>query len=163
MREKRSIITGFTLLELVLVLAILATALAAVAPSLTGFTRGRKPEDAARQFVALAHWARSQAVSDGETYRLVIDPQGRNWHMSRDDGDQFVHVEGPFGRTYTLPEGVELETDVSLVDGQQAITFDASGRSDVAKVKFIGEGSVVEVACEAPVDDLHIVVNQGGR
>ena len=41
---------GYTLLELVLVLAILAIALAAVAPSLSAFAAGRKAEDAARQF-----------------------------------------------------------------------------------------------------------------
>lgn len=149
--------SGYTLLELVLVLALIATALAAVAPSLSGFVKGRKTDESAMQFVALTHWARSQAVSDGTSYQINLDTQAGKWWIGVEDGDSFTDVTGPFGRVYTVGEGVQLDTDIPMVDGKRTITFDAYGRSDVGVVRFIGNGSEIEVACDAPVDEFHIV------
>lgn len=151
--------SGYTLLELVLVLAILAIALAAVAPSLSGFAQGRAAENAARQFVALTRWARSQAISDGMVYQIVITPSEGKWVLMAQEleGEQFTEVPGPFGRVFSVPEGVELSADVPAVDGTQVIQFDAGGRSDVGALHFRGKNSDVEVACDAPVEEYRIV------
>ena len=149
--------SGYTLLELVLVLAIIATALASVAPSLSGFVKGRKTDEAAMQFVALTHWARSQAVSDGTSYQINLDTQAGKWWISVEEGDSFTDVTGPFGRVYTVGEGVQLETDIPVIDGRRVITFDAYGHSDVGVVRFLGNKSEIEVACDAPVDEFHVV------
>lgn len=151
--------SGFTLLELVLVLAVLAATFAAVAPMLSGFTRGRKVEDTARQFVALTKWARCQAVSDGAVYELVIDPKAGTWGLRVEDGDTFSEVASPLGKVYSAPEEVHIETDIPVVGGQQAIVFDPSGRSDVASVRFVGVNSVIEVSCDAPIDEFHVIAN----
>src|SRR5947207_6133930 len=65
---------GFTLLELVVVMLILTVMLAMVAPSLSGFGRGRQAEQAAANILALSRWAREQAISDGRVYRLNFSP-----------------------------------------------------------------------------------------
>jgi prepilin-type N-terminal cleavage/methylation domain-containing protein len=155
--------SGYTLLELVLVLAILATALAMVAPSLSGFIRGRKTEESAAQFVALTHWARSQAISDGASYQINLDPAGGRWWISVEEGDTYTDVSGPFGRVYAVGDGVELQTDIPAVDGKRTITFDPAGRSDVGVVRFVGNGGMIEVACDAPVDEFHVVQSGGSR
>src|SRR3972149_3661562 len=72
MQSERSV--GFTLLELILVMVILSTVLAMAAPSLRGFFASRQIQDAAAQILALTQFARSQAVSEGTTYRLNFDP-----------------------------------------------------------------------------------------
>ncbi len=149
--------SGYTLLELVLVLAIIATALASVAPSFTGFLKGRKTDEAAMRFVALTHWARSQAISDGTSYQITLDTQAGKWWVSVEDDDSFTDITGPIGRVYTAGEGVQIETGIPLVDGKRVITFDAYGRSDVGVVHFVGANSDIEVACDAPVDEFHVV------
>jgi type II secretion system protein H len=151
--------SGFTLLELVLVLVVLAAMFAAVAPTLSGFARGRKVEDTARQFVALTKWARCQAVSDGAVYELLINPSAGTWSLRVEDGDTFSEVASPLGRVYSTPEEVRIETDIPVVNGQQAILFDPSGRSDVASIRFVGVNSVIEVSCDAPIDEFHVISN----
>ena len=62
-RRTRKASVAFTLLELVLVLVVLSTALAVAAPSMRGWSKGSTLRDAGDQFLAVARWARSQAVA----------------------------------------------------------------------------------------------------
>jgi len=158
---------GFTLLELVLVLAIIAIALAVAAPALAGFVKGRSPVNTAGEFVAVAHWARSQAITDSVTYHLNIDTSAKQWWVTKDNGTTFVQVDDAFGRPFTLPDDVKIDTDAPRGDGTnaQVITFDPSGRSDPGTVHFTstkGAGSA-DVVCETPIDLYHLVEPQGGR
>ncbi len=158
--------SGYTLLELVLVLAILATAIAALAPSLSGFAAGRKAEETARQFVSLTRWARSQAVAEGVTYQLVIDANGGRWWLTVQEADSeaFEDVPGPFGRVYSAPEGVEIRPEMPLINGQQAIIFEPNGRNDIATIRFVGpHNNEVTVACHAPVEDFRILTETEAR
>lgn len=56
---------GFTLVELVLVLALLAVITAIAAPSLSGTLRQRQLADEARRFLACTQYARDEALSQG--------------------------------------------------------------------------------------------------
>jgi Tfp pilus assembly protein FimT len=155
---------AYTLLELVLVLAIIAATLAMVAPSLSGFARGRRAEEAARQFVSLTRWARSQATTDGVSYQLTVDPSLGQWKLTvQDDTDSFTDTPGPFGRVFSVPEGVEIQAELPIVEGQQTITFDASGRCDTGTLHFIGFGSDITVTCTAPVEVYRILKDNGGQ
>ena len=83
---------AYTLLELVLVLAIIAATLAMVAPSLSGFARGRRPEEAARKFVSLT---RLGAQSGGDRRRLptslLLTPSQGQWKLNvQDDTGTFI-------------------------------------------------------------------------
>lgn len=157
MSDRMMTMAGYTLLELVLVLAVLAIALAAVAPTLSGFGQGRKAEEAAARFVAVARWARSQAISDGATYRIVIAPDEARWTVQMESGETYIDIPGPLGRSYTAPEEVTLETDAPTEEDQQVIYFEPSGRSDVATVRFKGRRGEVVVACDAPIDEYRIL------
>lgn len=56
---------GFTLIELILVMALLATLMAFAAPSLSRSLRDRNLRQEATRFVALTEYARSEAISHG--------------------------------------------------------------------------------------------------
>jgi len=56
---------GFTLIELILVLTLLAVAAAFIAPALRDFFRGRALDGEARRILALTHAAQSRSVSEG--------------------------------------------------------------------------------------------------
>lgn len=155
---------AFTLLELVLVLAIIASALAMVAASLSGFARGQRADNAARQFVSLTRWARSQAVTDGVSYRLTVDSAAGQWQLSVQDPatDSFIESPSPFGRVFSVPEGVEIQAELPVTDGQQMITFDPTGRCDTGTLHFVGHGSDVTVSCNTPVEVYCILKDNGG-
>jgi len=148
---------GYTILELVLVLAILAMALAAVAPSLSGFIAGRKAEEAAARFLALTHYARSQAVTDGLEYELVVDSKEGKWWLRTLDGEETQEVDGAFGKVFEAPEGVAVESDIAASEGEQVIRFDPSGRSGVGTVRFVGVQNEVAVVCDAPLQGFRVL------
>jgi prepilin-type N-terminal cleavage/methylation domain-containing protein len=66
---------AFTLIELILVMAVLLVVLAVAAPSLSHFFRGRNLNSEARRFLSLAHYGRSRAVSEGVPMVLWMDTQ----------------------------------------------------------------------------------------
>jgi general secretion pathway protein H len=159
---RRGSASGFTLLELVLVLAIIAVILAVVAPTFSGFAAGRKPQDAAARFVALTHYARSQAIAEGRTYRIILDPAQGQWWLANDDSGMSP-VAGPYGQMYAAADGVRMETNAPLENGQPTLRFESNGRCDPARVRFMGERSTVEVECLLPVDTFHVVDGGGQR
>lgn len=73
--------TGFTLVELVLVMLLLAVVLAFAAPSLSRFTTQRTLEDETNRFLSLIRFARSEATSVGMPMMLWIDPQAQRYGM----------------------------------------------------------------------------------
>lgn len=151
--KRRQTFRGYTLLELVLVLAILGVALAAVAPSLRGFGTGRLTSEAAIRFLALTRFARSQAISDGCPYRITIDVANGTCTVQMQEIDSFVDVEG---RSFKAAEGVRLETTAPLDEGVHCIEFDPTGRSGPADVVFVGSRGQVTVTCDLPTDEYRI-------
>lgn len=72
---------GFTLVELVLVMLLLAVVLAFAVPSLSRFTGQRTLEDETARFLSLIRFARSEATSVGLPMMLWIDPQAQRYGM----------------------------------------------------------------------------------
>jgi len=67
---RRGSLSGFTLIELILVLLIISITMALAAPSLRGWSDGAKLRDAGDLFVASAKWARAQAILTGTPHVL---------------------------------------------------------------------------------------------
>ncbi len=72
-RTDRQSGAGFTLIELVLVMAILIAVLSMSGTSLTRFFRGRTLDSEAQRFVALTRHAQERAVSEGLPMSLWIN------------------------------------------------------------------------------------------
>ena len=103
---------GFTLIELILVMAVLCIVVGLAAPSLTGFGRGRRATDAAAQIVSLARWARSQAITQGVVYRLNLNPaEGSYWLTVQQPDGTFGELLEEIGGVFTLPEDIRLDWD----------------------------------------------------
>ena len=116
--------SGFTLIELMVVLTILVLLAGLVAPSFVRQYHEAKLRSTARDLVALMQYARSQAVVEGTTYRLNIDRDGgRVWvtyyetgsEDTSDEEPRFVEDETVLGASRKLPEGVTIR-EVQLGD-----------------------------------------------
>ena len=64
---------AFTLIELILVMALLLIVISVSLPSLKGFFRGRNLDSEARRFLSLTHYGQSRAVAEGVPMVLWID------------------------------------------------------------------------------------------
>jgi prepilin-type N-terminal cleavage/methylation domain-containing protein len=138
---------AFTLLELILVLAIVATLLTVTAASLRGFYASRKAEDAAGHFVALCMQARTRAITEATPYQVHINVPAESYWMTAGDQDERIAAE--YGRTFTLEPGVEMSWHGATADdGEAVIHFLPDGRSQAAQVIFTAGGK--RVAAVAP-------------
>lgn len=156
MRIKRQH-SGFTLIELLLVLAIIAICATVVAPSLAGFTRGRVLPNTAGQLAATARWCRSQAISEGLTYRLNFDADAGKWWVTKGQGTTFNPVTDELGRDYILPEGLVIKTNLKPADDGLYASFDPAGRTQPAAFRLESGSNWVEVACETSLSSYRIL------
>src|SRR5580704_13263595 len=74
-RNKGRVCAGFTLVEMILVMAIMVILLSVIMPSMKGFFRGRNLDNEARRFLSLTRYGQSRAVSEGIPVELWINPR----------------------------------------------------------------------------------------
>ncbi len=77
---------AFTLIELILVMAMLAIVISVALPSLKGFFRGRNQDSEARRFLSLTRYGQSRAVAEGVPMVLWIDPQQKAYGLRAQTG-----------------------------------------------------------------------------
>lgn len=77
---------GFTLIELILVMALLVVVLAVGAPTLAAFFSGRTINSEAKRFMSLTRYAQSQAVSRGMPMELWLDRQEGRYGLRVQEG-----------------------------------------------------------------------------
>lgn len=94
---------GFTLIELILVMALLTMTAAVSAPVLSRFFRGRALDSEARRLLALTREAQSRAVSEGVPVDLWVDAE---------KGAFGAQIEPSYEPTD--PKAVDLALDSSL-------------------------------------------------
>src|SRR5215207_8499602 len=99
--------SAFTLIELILVMAIIATVMALAAPQLTRWKKGGKLRNAANEFIAATRWARSKAAADGAMYAISFDKQNGTYRVQMKTGVEYGEAEGQFRLPPTLPEGIK--------------------------------------------------------
>jgi type II secretion system protein H len=153
---------AFTLLELILVLAIIAIAVGMAVPRLHGFARGRQTAQCAEQMVALTRYARSQAITRGVPYRLNIDPgNGTYWLTVQQDDGQFVQFANNVGFQFKAPEGTRLNWNAPMQQDGQYIQFQPNGRVDPAEIQILSsDGQTYVIGCLSATEMYKVLTPQ---
>jgi type II secretion system protein H len=107
-RASRRPLGGFTLVELILVLAMLAAVVALAAPRLARFFRGRNLESEAWRLLGLTRYGQSRAVADGMPMVLWIDTAQSRYGMRAETG--YLETD-PKSVQFTLAEDLELQVE----------------------------------------------------
>lgn len=145
---------GFTLIELILVMAMLVVVLALVAPSLGNFFRGRAVDSEARRFLSLTRYAESRAVSEGIPMLLWLNPEQRAYGLVA----EFTYApQDPRALEYAIDRDVRMEVttttatttarrlqDPMLPARQQALSVRFGRNASVIRYQadgFISEGA----------------------
>jgi prepilin-type N-terminal cleavage/methylation domain-containing protein len=152
---------AFTLLELILVLVILCTAMALAAPKLSGWSRRTKLRNSAQDFISATKFARVNAVANGAMYRLVVDRQTNVFAvLYQVPGQDFVPAQSDYGRGIGVPEGAKIEMTGPAGQVIDTIYFYPTGRVDPAQVRIGSEDGEVDIACASPAEDFVILNGQ---
>jgi prepilin-type N-terminal cleavage/methylation domain-containing protein len=120
--------SAFTLIELILVMAILTMAVAVTAPVLSHFFRGRALDSEARRLLALARSGQSRAVSEGIPVDLWVNAE---------QGTYGVQLEPSYEPSD--PKAVELNLDSGL-------QIEVVTRAAAAPVKTVSSGRLASTA-----------------
>lgn len=106
LRSAGALQSAFTLIELILVMALLAIVLGVSAPSLSRFFRSRSLDSEAKRFMALTRHAQSRAVSEGVPMVLWLETEQRIYGLNADKS--FVE-EDPQAEQFTLDDALQVE------------------------------------------------------
>jgi len=149
---------AFTLLELLLVMAILIILLSVAYPSIEGMYGHVRVTAAVDQVRAVWAEARARAIDDGQAYRFAVMPDTNRYRVAPDSPDFWDGGDGgggsssgdnsapPYVVEDALKEGIVFKLGPGMDAGSGAwtkvATFQADGTSDTdAEVQFHSEWS----------------------
>lgn len=128
---------AFTLIELVLVMALLATVMAISAPSLARSFHGRNLDSQAAQLLAATEYARAEAISQGIPMNVWIDDASSTFGVQAKAGYEGVASRA---KMWTLHPDVHFDTAPTRDDQAGhtlAATFQPEGSLDLESVNEI--------------------------
>ena len=147
---------GFTLIELMVIIAIVSIILAIAIPSLTGFATATRVSAQANEFIASVSFARSEAVKRNGTVSLCPSSDGAScasstknwsagWIVSLADGTVLrVYTGSTGGATLTASTAGALTFNPN---GQlsSAINFDLCGGTNSRSIRISQIGRVESI------------------
>jgi prepilin-type N-terminal cleavage/methylation domain-containing protein len=145
---------AFTLIELILVMAILTMAVSVTAPALSNFFRGRSLDSEARRLLALSRSGNNRAISEGIPMDLWIDTANGEIGL---DAEPSFEKDDPHAVDFKLDTGIHIE--IGKTDPRPGSTAALSLRQVVSTasvaavhmthpsfptIRFLPDGSVAE-------------------
>jgi len=139
---------AFTLLELMLVMAMLLIVLSVTFPSLKNFFRARNIDSEARRFLSLTRYGQSRAISEGVPMMLWIDAKQGTYGVQ----PQIGYSSGESNTlTFSLDQTLQVEvpTAVARVFTESNLwTQTSSSAGNLPMIRFLPDGSISETSPE---------------
>jgi type II secretion system protein H len=165
MPQDRHNFRGFTLLELVLVLAVMAIIAGMVAERLIGFAHGRDVANFADQVESLARFARNEAVARSTVYRLNFDGKARVVWVSEEDGPPDATVPKFISNSLAMQRAVPQDVGITFIstvddttnsDTTDVIRFYPDGRADPGSIKITSGDITIMLNCPSATESYRV-------
>lgn len=124
---------AFTLIELVLVLALLVIAVSMVAPRISAFIRGRSLHSETRRLLAVIRAGQSRAVSDGVSASVWIQAANGRYGLASDTP---APKSDPRELEFTADEDIRISVTAGTTG---SVTF-----RDLPAIRWLPDGAVDE-------------------
>lgn len=152
--DRRS--SGFTLIELILVMTLLLIAAGLVFPTLQGFFQGRVLDSESRRLLALTRYGQNRAVSEGVPMVLWIDTSEGAYGLAAAAG---LSTDDRLEKRFTIDDDLALEVSESASKSGRYVdsmglpltvnrslepvrTADVRLTKDVAVIEFLPDGYI---------------------
>ncbi len=155
MRRHANPSRGFTLIELVLVMLIVALLLAVVAPSLGGLLRSQRLDQSARTVAAMLREARTHAAAEARPVRVVIDTEDNTCWLEVLTPEGFERPRSTTGRVLELGDNLTIELIGGTEEGSLLmVRVEPDGTGELAQITLTREtdGKQLAVACKTPTE-----------
>jgi type II secretion system protein H len=130
--------SAFTLIELILILALLVIITSLAAPATANFIRGRALDSEARRLFALMHAAQSRAVSEGMPVVVWVDQKTGAYGISEE-------MAGKPGSKNSDPQAEDLTVDSTLQIAALNVGLGTPTTfNNLPAIKFLPDGTVDE-------------------
>ncbi len=126
--------SGFTLIELILVLALLVIITSLAAPAMSNFIRGQALDSEARRLMALIHAGQSRAVSEGLPMVLWVDEKQGAYGLQ-------AETTGRNGDPKAENLSLDASLQIAVVSAGSAGTTRFGG---LPAIRFLPDGTVDE-------------------
>ena len=139
---------AFTLIELILVMALLGIVIGVSAPALSNFFRGRNLDNEGRRFVALSRYAQSRAVSEGVPMVLWIDMRQGTYGAEQEPGYSLADTNA---RSFTLGKDLQIAAMDLPAMTRPPLSIRPMTQTDpnVPRLRFLPDGSIAESSPQA--------------
>jgi type II secretion system protein H len=125
---------AFTLIELILVLALLVIITSLAAPPMANFIRGRAMDSEARRLMALMHAGQSRAVSEGMPMVVWVDEKQGSYGLQAETTGQ---TGDPKAENLSVDSTLQI---AMLTTGLSAPTM----FNNLPAIRFLADGTVDE-------------------
>jgi prepilin-type N-terminal cleavage/methylation domain-containing protein len=150
---------GFTLVELILVMAILVCMMAVAAPSLGKFFRGRKQDSEARRILSLIRYGQTRAVSEGIPTLLWFDVKKGAYGLELASGytswDDTKFIELEMDSDLAMEVKYRVIKSVNKARSLPVIRMEPDGSFDLTSPEYIA-------IKEANSPTIYVVKSQNG-
>ena len=130
---------AFTLIELILVLALLVVITSLAAPAMANFIRGRALDSEARRLFALMHAAQSRAVSEGMPMVLWVDEKSGAYGLAAETSTKTTTDKTGDPKAENLTVDSTLQISVLNLGLSAPTTF-----NNLPAIRFLPDGTVDE-------------------
>ena len=145
------LVTGFTLIELVIVSVVIAILLAASVPRFQQTANRLRTEQLAYELVQTLHYARQRAMAEDRVIGWVWDSNLRQVRLdSMGDGQNIEALDDPWVQRVKVPGGLTIRLEWEDLPLER-IQFFPDGTSDPAVLEVIPQdkpGSVYTITVE---------------
>lgn len=146
--------SGFTMVETMVVVMILAILAAFAAPAMKDLIRTQRVRTAAYDLLADLTFARSQAITKGHNVAFASTAASTNWATG------YALTDTTASPNVTLRSHSAVDPSIAFTADQSTLTFDRSGRISVGTVSF----NIAPTDATAPATEKRCVrIDPSGR
>jgi type II secretion system protein H len=146
---------GFTLIELILVMAVLTIAVAITAPALANFFRGRSLDSEARRLLSLTRQGQSRAVSEGLPMELWFDTTQNTFGLEAEPSYEEVDTRAVIYQLQDMQVevvnapvaggmNISVTTDEGDTPASSTSTKAQSKHRNQPRIRFLPDGTISE-------------------